>query len=51
MTEPWEFLPGGAERFVERWGEVSARLAERMEAARQGIPATLAAIRAFAEAS
>ena len=50
VTETWEFLPGGVERFAERFGEdAENQLAQRREAARVGIPATLAAIKAAAE--
>jgi hypothetical protein len=50
LTESWEFLPGGAESFRERFGDdADAQLELRREAARTGIPATLAAIKAAAE--
>jgi len=50
LTESWEFLPGGAENFRERFGDdAEAQLELRREAARTGIPATLAAIKAAAE--
>ena len=50
VTESWEFLPDGIKRFGERFGdEASAQIAERTEAARQGIPVTLAAIKMIAE--
>ena len=50
VTESWEFLPGGIARFEERFGdEAPAQIAERTEAAHQGIPATLAAIKRVAE--
>ena len=51
LTESWEFLPAGLARFEERYGaEAAAQIADRTEAARTGIPATLAAIKAAAEA-
>jgi hypothetical protein len=51
ITESWEFLPGGAAMFDERFGaDAPAQLANRAEAARTGIPATLAAIKRAAEA-
>lgn len=51
LTESWEFLPAGQARFAERYGdEADAQIAERTEAAHRGIPATLAAIKAVAEA-
>ena len=50
ITETWEFLPGGAAMFEERFGaDAPAQLANRAEAARTGIPATLAAIKRTAE--
>lgn len=50
MTESWELLPGGETYFAERYGEESeAQIVLRAEAARSGIPATLAAIKATAE--
>jgi hypothetical protein len=52
VTESWEILPDFPPYFAERFGdEAEAQLAERFEAARQGIPATLAAIKASAEAT
>ncbi len=51
VTESWEFLPGGIAVFEERFGEdAAAQIADRSEAAQRGIPATLAAIKAAAEA-
>jgi len=51
VTETWEFLPGGAAMFEERFGtDAPAQLANRTELARTGIPATLAALKGFAEA-
>ena len=50
LTETWELQPGAPGFFVRKWGEqAEAQLAERTEAARAGIPATLAAIKAVAE--
>jgi hypothetical protein len=51
VTESWEFLPGGAAMFEDRFGtEAQAEAAKRAELARTGIPATLAALKATAEA-
>lgn len=51
LTESWEFLPAGADRFAERFGDdASAQLEERTQAAHRGIPATLAALKRIAEA-
>lgn len=50
LSESWEFLPGGIERFAERFGDdASAQIADRAQAARRGIPITLAAIKYVAE--
>jgi hypothetical protein len=50
MTESWEFLPGGAAMFDERFGaDASAQIANRAELARTGISETLAAIKREAE--
>lgn len=52
LTESWEFLPAGIDRFHERFGaDAEAQIADRTEAARTGIPLTLAAIKASAEAT
>jgi hypothetical protein len=51
MTESWEFLPEGVAGFHQRYGDdAGAEIAKREQAARTGIPATLAAIKAAAEA-
>ena len=51
ITESWEFLPAGIERFHERYGDdAEAQIADRVASAHTGIPATLAAIRKTAEA-
>ena len=51
LTESWEFLPGGLAMFEERFGTgAEAQVADRLELARTGIPATLAAIKKDAEA-
>jgi hypothetical protein len=51
LTESWEFRPAGITRFHERYGDdAPAQIEERAEAARTGIPATLAAIKQAAEA-
>ncbi len=50
LTEHWEFLPAGIAGFRERLGDgADAEIARRSEAARTGIPATLAAIKQSAE--
>lgn len=51
LTEYWEFTGAGQERFVERYGDDAPRqVADRHDAARSGIPATLAAIKDVVEA-
>lgn len=51
LTESWKFLPPGIEGFRERFGEqADAEILKRSEAAKSGIPATLAAIKKTAEA-
>jgi hypothetical protein len=51
VTESWEFPPAGAAFFQERFGDdAPAQIANRREGARQGISATLAAIKTAAEA-
>jgi hypothetical protein len=51
LTENWEFFSGGQEGFQSRYGDdADAQIADRTEAARTGIPVTLAAIKAAAEA-
>ena len=50
LTESWEFLPRGIEGFRERFGDnADAEIEKRSEAARTGIPETLAAIKKTAE--
>ena len=50
LTESWQFLPAGIEMFHHKYGEQAAtEIAERTQAARTGIPATLAAIKRIAE--
>lgn len=50
VTETWEFLPAGEAFFAERFGEEApGQIAERAEAARTGMPATLAALKRAAE--
>jgi hypothetical protein len=52
LTESWELLPGGVAHFEERYGAgAEAQISEREQAARAGIPATLAAIKRAAEAA
>lgn len=51
LTESWEFLPAGQTMFGERFGEdAAAQIQDRTQAAYDGIPVTLAAIKAAAEA-
>jgi hypothetical protein len=51
LTQFWEFLPAGIAWFHERYGAAAeAEIAQRSEAALNGIPQTLAAIKAAAEA-
>jgi Polyketide cyclase / dehydrase and lipid transport len=50
LTESWEFLPAGVEMFRQVCGDdADAEIIDRIEAARTGIPVTLAAIKAAAE--
>ena len=50
VTESWEFLPAGIAGFEERYGaDAQAQIANRAQAARTGIPATLAALKQAAE--
>jgi hypothetical protein len=50
LTESWEFLPGGAAMFEQRFGDdAGAQLANREALARAGMPETLAAIKRAAE--
>jgi Polyketide cyclase / dehydrase and lipid transport len=52
VTESWEFLPDGVARFHDRFGsDAPAQISDRALAAREGIPATLAALKRLAEAS
>ncbi|VEG57361.1 Polyketide cyclase / dehydrase and lipid transport [Mycolicibacterium aurum] len=52
LTESWEFLPKGIAGFHERFGDAAeAEIEKRSEAARLGIPATLAAIKKTAESA
>jgi hypothetical protein len=50
VTESWEFPPEGQAVFRERFGDdAPAQVANREDLAREGIPTTLAAIKAAAE--
>ena len=50
LTETWEFTRAGLEVFIERYGDDAPHQVEnRTDAARTGIPATLAAIKRIAE--
>ena len=51
LTESWEFLPAGQEFFAERYGaDAQQQIDDRTRAAHASIPATLAALKAIAEA-
>lgn len=51
LTESWHFLPTGIAGFGERFGDqAQAEIQKRSAAALSGIPQTLAAIKATAEA-
>lgn len=51
LTESWEFRPEGIAMFHEKYGaDAQNQIEQRSEAARTGIPATLAAIKRIAEA-
>lgn len=51
LTESWEFLDGGVAGYYERWGDdAPANYLKRRQTMLEGIPATLAAIKAIAEA-
>jgi len=51
LTESWEFLPAGLQRFHDRYGDDAQReIDERTQAAHEGIPITLEAIKRIAEA-
>ena len=50
LTESWAFQPAGIEGFHERFGEhADEQIVIRTEAAKDGIPVTLAAIKRTAE--
>jgi hypothetical protein len=50
VTEAWDFLPDGIAMFEERFGDdADGQIANRSEAARVGIPATLATLKHIAE--
>ena len=50
ITESWKLLPAGVAMYEEHFGEeAEAQITDRAEAARSGIPATLAAIKRVAE--
>ncbi len=52
VTESWQVLPAGVTRFEDRFGaQAQAQLASRLEAARTGIPQTLAALKRVAESA
>ncbi|GAB3991144.1 SRPBCC family protein [Nocardioides marmoraquaticus] len=51
LTQTWDFLTAGYERFVELYGdEAPAQIDDRTRAAHEGIPVTLARIRDIVEA-
>lgn len=50
LTESWEFLPGGIALFGTRYGDSAQEEIDlRTKAAHEGIPVTIAAIKAIAE--
>jgi hypothetical protein len=50
VTESWEFLPEGIAMFEERFGaDAQTQISSRTEAAYDGIPVTLAALKRTAE--
>jgi transcription elongation factor len=52
LTESWDFLPAGLQRFHDRYGDDAQRTIEdRTRAAHDGIPKTLAAIKRIAESA
>lgn len=52
LTESWEFLPKGVAGFRQAFGDTAeTEIAKRSDAARDGIPVTLAAIKKAAESS
>lgn len=52
LTESWEFRPDGLAFFHDKYGEEApAQIQNRIDAARDGIPRTLAAIKRIAEAA
>jgi len=51
LTETWDFLPAGLALFARRYGEdADAQIEDRRRSAYEGIPKTLAAVKAVAEA-
>lgn len=51
LTQTWDFLPAGYERFAELYGDdAAAQIDDRTRAAHEGIPVTLATIRDIVEA-
>ncbi len=52
LTESWEFLPAGLDRFVERYGDDAQHQIEmRTQDAKRSIPATLSALKVAAESA
>jgi uncharacterized protein YndB with AHSA1/START domain len=52
LTESWQFRPEGIAMFHEKYGDATQQqIDNRVEAAHEGIPRTLAAIKKIAEAS
>ena len=52
VTESWDFLPAGITSFEERYGaDAQAQITARAQAAREGIPRTLAALKRVAESA
>ena len=51
LTETWDFLPAGLAFFAQKYGaDVDAQIEDRRRSAYEGIPRTLAAVKAVAEA-
>ena len=52
LTESWHFRPKGIAGFHERYGaDAENQIANRTDAAHEGIPVTLAAIKKAAESA
>ena len=52
LTEAWHFLPAGLAFFAQKYGEdADAQIEDRRRSAHEGVPRTLAAIKAVAESA